>query len=304
MPIPSINTTNSVSHRVHSSAEQLSDMNILRQPVLINHPNSNTLYQQKMDIFDKLIRECPNNTILDLINIELANQNLSGRELHQIQFLHAKLNGINLSDAYVVDCDFGNAKLNNAKMDRTKFENTRLDKAEMNGAGLVDADLSRANLYKTKMIQADLTNACLNFADLVRADFTNADLSNAKLIGVYLAGANFTGAVLDGVELRNIAFPEWNDEYLLDYFNPVLPDYFSIQETIDSIDPKYNDQKIVLMHELLDFLDRCAPNISLSSVEKPLLDILLKTPYNQDEKITNWIKNNLGLNVVRLWANR
>lgn len=141
MPIPSINTTNSVSRVAHASTEQLSDTNILRQPVPISHPNSKTLYQQKMDIFDKLIRERPNNTTLNLIKIELANQNLSGRELRQIHFMYAKLNDINLSEAHVVDCDF-----NNAKMDRTIFKNTSLSKAEMNGAVLVDADLSHANL--------------------------------------------------------------------------------------------------------------------------------------------------------------
>lgn len=199
--------------------------------------------------------------------------------------------------------------MHSARMDRSVLKKAQLSKTEMNGVVLVDADLSQAYLSRANLTQANLANVNLDSAILAGANFTNAKLNNAKLIGVNLVGANFTGAVLDGAELRNIAFPAWNDEYVLHYFNPPRDyfnpsrDYFSLQKTIDSIDPKYDDQKIVLMHELLDFLDTRDSNISLLSMKQPLLDILLKTPYNQDEKTTGWIKNNFGLNVVRLWVN-
>ncbi|WP_182853062.1 hypothetical protein [Arsenophonus endosymbiont of Aleurodicus floccissimus] len=63
--------------------------------------------------------------------------------------------------------------------------------------------------------------------------------------------------------------------------------------TIDSIDSKYNNKKIELVHQLIDSLDKRSSNTSLSSVVEPLLNTLAKAPYNQDQKIIHWLSNNI-----------
>ncbi|WP_339053203.1 hypothetical protein [Arsenophonus endosymbiont of Crataerina pallida] len=64
-------------------------------------------------------------------------------------------------------------------------------------------------------------------------------------------------------------------------------------KTIDSIEPIYNKKKIALVHQLIDSLDKRPTNVSLSSVVNSLLETFAKAPYNQDQKIINWLNNNI-----------
>lgn len=79
-------------------------MDILREVVpLGRNPSTENLYRQKSDIFDKLTRERPINTTLDLSKIEMMHANLSARDLCEINFSAANLSYTNLSEANLVD---------------------------------------------------------------------------------------------------------------------------------------------------------------------------------------------------------
>ncbi|WP_334468757.1 pentapeptide repeat-containing protein [Arsenophonus sp. PmNCSU2021_1] len=199
-----------------------------------------------------------------------------------------------------------------AKLNTAILKNTTLEKAHLDSANLRDADLRNANLTLAELKNANLQNANLEMACLERVDFrqTNlinanlnyedlscanlrcVDLSTVKLQGVNLNGADLTGANLDGVNLNYIALPDWNNDSLDLYLSHINNDS-SLLTAIDSIDAKYNDKKIALVHQLINSLDKRPSNVSLSSVVEPLLETFAKAPYNQDQKIINWLNNKI-----------
>ncbi|MEH1777288.1 pentapeptide repeat-containing protein [Nostoc sp.] len=90
--------------------------------------------------------------------------NLRGADLDKID-----LNGVDLSNAILIDAD---------------LDETNLSNANLSGADLTDADLGKANLTG---------------ANLSRANFTKADLEDANLSNANVTGTTFTGADLERV---------------------------------------------------------------------------------------------------------
>ena len=95
--------------------------------------------------------------------ISLANANLAGAELAQVDYLQG--------------ADFTEADFSNASMPK-ELEGASLTRAQLDGADLTDVLLRRAYLN-----DSDLTNANLKRADLRETDLTGADLSGANLEG-------------------------------------------------------------------------------------------------------------------------
>ena len=106
----------------------------------------------------------------------LANVNLSGLQLENINLHQADLSGANLNRCYLYDADFQEANLHQANLSR---------------AGLIGASFHKANLSS-----ANLNRAYLGHSDLSHACFTQANLEDADLHLAILSGATFDRANL------------------------------------------------------------------------------------------------------------
>ena len=217
----------------------------------------------------------------------LSHANLFKTNLMNADLSYANLNEAKLNNVFLQAAILKNTKLMNASIQQIQFVKATMDKANFSNSDLylsdfTDADLTNANLSNTKLNFTNFTNAKLNKAILSEADFTCANLNGAVL----------TGANLDNAKLNYIYLPEWNSEHLDIYLNHINNNS-SLLTTIDSIDAKYHAQKIALVHQLINSLDKRPANVSLTSVVDSLLDTLAKAPYNQDPKIINWLNNNI-----------
>jgi Pentapeptide repeats (8 copies) len=79
--------------------------------------------------------------------------------------------------------------------------NVDLGDADLSNANLAGADLRGADLYNANLAGADLSNARLADANLSRSNLSGANLSGADLDGAQLRAANLSGADLSGAEL-------------------------------------------------------------------------------------------------------
>lgn len=320
MPISSISATNSVFRSTGTPLEPFSDLDILRQAIPDNcsFDDKKDLQQQKRAIVDKLIKERPVDTCLDLTKVSLSGVDLLGLDLDGADLRFSKLSNANLSGAFLNNTRLNNsiikksnlnfaflknanlsyAKLENtnlrgAKLVRANLGNSKLEKVNLSEADLAFADLNKAHLKEAILNDAYLNKAKLNGADLSYAKLKNANLSGADLSGVDLNRADLTGANLSNTKLNNIYLPDWDSYYLDLYLNHVNNSNNSFLKTIDSIKKEHDDKKIDLVHQLIDSLDKRTTSVSLSSVVNPLLDTLAKAPYNRDDKIINWVNNNI-----------
>ena len=98
----------------------------------------------------------------------LEGVDLSGENLHHINFSNANLQGAKLSKAYVHSANFFNANLQ--------------------GADLITADAQNANFSN-----ANLTNTKFNSANLSKAILKNAIIANTSFLNTNLEGADVTG---------------------------------------------------------------------------------------------------------------
>ncbi|WP_228058225.1 pentapeptide repeat-containing protein [Nostoc sp. LEGE 12447] len=105
----------------------------------------------------------------DLVQQLLSTRKCQGCNLRGANLDKADLNGVDLSNAILIDAD---------------LDETNLSNANLSGADLTDADLGKANLTG---------------ANLSKANFTKADLEDANLTNANVTDAIFTGADLERV---------------------------------------------------------------------------------------------------------
>jgi len=137
----------------------------------------------------------------EIFKVFLKKAKLSEKELQNVFFWDANLQGADLSDAKLQGADLSFANLQEADL---LFAN--LQGAFLWGANLQEANLSVANLQGAVLWDANLQGAVLwsvnlQEADLQRAKLQGADLRDAKLQGVSLSKANLEGANLIGVRV-------------------------------------------------------------------------------------------------------
>jgi hypothetical protein len=92
------------------------------------------------------------------------------------------------------------------RLNGVDVSNAYLSQIEIENASLYDANLSGASLYNANLSGAQLLNANLSRANLVAANLQYADLSRSNLSGAELVNANLSGANLEGANLLNIRF--------------------------------------------------------------------------------------------------
>lgn len=112
--------------------------------------------KMESDELEKLLKERKAGERLELRNLEFDNMNLSGRDLHNIDFevcmfQNVKFDGANLSDASVK-----NAKLDGCSLRQVNFQNAMLWGACMRGCDMTGCNLCGANLYAAVLEHAIL----------------------------------------------------------------------------------------------------------------------------------------------------
>ncbi len=101
--------------------------------------------------------------------------------------------------------DINNVNLSYAKLKKANFSKTNLNRADLTRAEINEANLSNANLS-----HASLARASLNKANLSLANFTGAFLERADLREANLTDANFSKAILDLADLRGATLTNIN----------------------------------------------------------------------------------------------
>ena len=132
-----------------------------------------------------------------------ANVHLEGAILHRATIIGIKpdntcmnLDGIDLTEAKIIDCAFTYSDMNGAKLTNLRLDGTNFYRAKLKGANFTNSSLRGCNLGDTDLRGVNFENADLSGASLSYANLTNTDLSKANLNGVDLSKA-----ILDSTKL-------------------------------------------------------------------------------------------------------
>jgi uncharacterized protein YjbI with pentapeptide repeats len=124
---------------------------------------------------------------------DLNEADLNHTNLTRAQFNHANLAMTNLEHADLLYAAFAGANLRSANLMQTNFSY-----ADLFGAQLTGANLRDAKLYKANLGTADLSNA-----DLRSTDFREAYLTYTRFSGAYLGRADLTRADASGADFSH-----------------------------------------------------------------------------------------------------
>ncbi len=142
---------------------------------------------------------------------ELAEADLTGRNLAELDFSHA-----DFFRATLVDANFKKSKFRNADLSEARMERVALYKADFRDAIILEANLSGADLSATDCRGADFRGANLqgvNFtdADLRGCNFSYCDLSGADMTRANITGAKFHFAQLAGANVTHINYGHYRE---------------------------------------------------------------------------------------------
>ncbi|WP_310334671.1 pentapeptide repeat-containing protein [Pseudomonas corrugata] len=169
---------------------------------------------------------------------------------------------------------------------------------------LRDMEINNSNFSRTT-----LTGAKLVKIQSEGVNYTGATLAGAKLIEVNFSGSNFTGADLTGVYIDRVNFSNANltdakislNPDLLDdiarnidtHINHLNNEHEGLLVSINSIDPKYEEQRNVLMRSVIERLDSLGDHRLAGSWDS-LANVLLNDPsYTKDSVIAQFIQTRL-----------
>ncbi|MBT3266753.1 pentapeptide repeat-containing protein [Candidatus Poribacteria bacterium] len=119
---------------------------------------------------------------------------LAGEDLRSARFTQARLRGLDLAGATLVEADFAGADIADACFDH----------ADTRGALFTDADLSRASFEAT-----NLDGACFDGADVRHARFDDSTIRRGSLVGTDVTSASFRGADLDSADFGQANGAHW-----------------------------------------------------------------------------------------------
>jgi hypothetical protein len=153
---------------------------------------------------------------LDLRDAYLAKSNFEGASLFGTSLRRAKLNHCNFTDANLTSADFHGDVNMGADCDHSVFVRALAH----------DADFRRASLSHCDFSGADLKGAHFEYADLSDANFSNANLQGARLFGAKLNAAIFYKADMTGAIIyeQGVAAPESVDFSGAKLTGAIMPD--------------------------------------------------------------------------------
>ncbi|MTE12170.1 WD40 domain-containing protein [Nocardia aurantiaca] len=132
----------------------------------------------------------------DLRGLDLSREDLSFRNLQQLDFTGAIMTETRLTGAVLDQAVLRGVRLVGAQLDQASLVGTDLRGADMTEVQLTSANLQNADLRGARLHRAQLDQASLVRANLGRADLTGARLARTDLTGVRGEGSRWTRAAL------------------------------------------------------------------------------------------------------------
>ena len=127
----------------------------------------------------KLISLNPEESVINLTDIDLANVDLAGINFARINLSRANLSGANLSGANLNGAILEDAILEDAILEGSNLGGTNLERAYLERARLSGASLRGTNLKEANLRGANLRGARLSQTNLIGADLENTNLEGA-----------------------------------------------------------------------------------------------------------------------------
>ena len=197
-------------------------------------------------------------TSSNLSEIDLANKDMSNRDLTETILIGANLSvtnliGADLSGKYLADTILTGADLTNSNLTGADLSGKDLTEMILKGADLTDvnitgaivrgADLSYTNLSGVDLSDRDLTGTVLIYADLSDTNLTGVDLSGFDLTSTNLSGQDFsskdlTETILTGANLTDTILPVNNVEMNVGTDKLIIMDGVLSQKNF--VDTKFN----------------------------------------------------------------
>ncbi|MFE3227737.1 pentapeptide repeat-containing protein [Nocardia sp. NPDC059228] len=132
----------------------------------------------------------------DLRGLDLSREDLSFRNLQQLDFTGANMTETRLTGAVLDQAVLRGVRLVGAQLDQASLVGTDLRGADMTEVQLTSANLQNADLRGTRLHRAHLDQASLVRANLGRADLTGARLARTDFTGARGEGSRWTRAAL------------------------------------------------------------------------------------------------------------
>ncbi|EHW2979738.1 TPA: type III secretion system effector HECT-type E3 ubiquitin transferase [Escherichia coli] len=229
--------------------------------------------------------------------------NYSGCDLSGLSLAGLNLSSVNFSDSRFDDADLSGCNLSGASLKNTSFKSSVLEECDLSFSDLTNSTISAS------FDRANFSGANLNSASFIGSSFkeTPPDLKDAQLAGaIIVPGMELRGAIL---EQDNISLSVQNNSISLacchihipvgsENINSVLdssrvPDT-SVMRTINSVDSKYNDEKVRSVEDLIrtlpvDIFDKFNPYATLS-----LSNAFSIPPYLESTYVQEWLQNISG----------
>ncbi|HDL9596368.1 TPA: type III secretion system effector HECT-type E3 ubiquitin transferase [Escherichia coli] len=232
---------------------------------------------------------------------ESAEQlNYSGCDLSGLSLAGLNLSSVNFSDSRFDGADLSGCNLSGASLKNTSFKNTALEESDLSFADLTSSTISAS------FDRANFSGANLNSASFIGSSFKEAppDLKDAQLAGaIIVPGMELRGSILEqgnislsvqsnciGLAGCQIYISE-NSENIYSVLDSISMPDISILRTINSVDDKYNNEKISAVEDLIrklpkDGWEEFRPQVALS-----LANAFSIHPYLANNYIQGWLQN-------------
>lgn len=176
----------------------------------------NSWRQENYNILPDLANADISGLVLDNINfmdVDLRSSNLANCSLNNADFMGCILNESNLSHAIAKNtnfsacnlvgsdcrnCDFTGSRFIEATLIKTDFSKSNLDNCIFSRANMAEAVLANATLLKSYLIESSLIDANLN----------NANISGSKVYGIAVWNIQKEGLIQNDLIITDIGQPE------------------------------------------------------------------------------------------------
>ncbi|HBN1934134.1 TPA: type III secretion system effector HECT-type E3 ubiquitin transferase [Escherichia coli] len=225
--------------------------------------------------------------------------NYSGCDLSGLRLVGLNLSSVNFTDSRFDNTDLSGCNLSGASLKNVSFKNSVLEESDLSFADLASSTISAS------FDRANFSSANLSCTSFIGSSFkeTPPDLKDALLAGaIVVPGMELRGALLDKGNVSvlqhncislacckiHIPVSSENISSILD--SSRVPD-ISVIRTINSVDCKYNSEKIQAVEELIrilpiDIFEKFNPYATLS-----LSNAFSIPPYIESSFIQVWIQN-------------
>ena len=136
----------------------------------------------------------------EFLDAVAAGKPVAGGDWACIDLSGARLDQMDLSEAFFEQVNFSGASLKGANLSGAFLVRADLTGADLTGANLQGANIGAADAAGCIFVRADCRSAVLSKGDFTGADFTAANLKEAETLYVRMDQARFSGADVSGIQ--------------------------------------------------------------------------------------------------------